>query len=410
VIRFAVILVGLLVAACHVLMLAEVPCDIGRDEHCPPAHVCAPSADDGGGICLPIVETDGGPTGDGDGDGDGDGGTIDQCPTFEHTVPADVTSTSAVSMRASTSPYDRGPVVFGAVPDGRPTTDLIRIDVGDAVAGSLREHADGAQGTIIGWIQLGIDPDTITSEVALFHVAPWSVRIRPGRKMIISNGIVDAELPDLVDELRDGNEHFFALRWDAKRKLDLNNHLIVHVDAFYRGAIGDSWLPVAPTGSHLLGGSPSCANGITSKFSGLTVFRRVLTDGRSGTSLGNDNELGAMRSTDDPLRVTGAFDVLLAVPTDHISTTLSTTGQAWAMPLDDELANADGFTLSTVLADPGQRFAVHPNATVEPLPDEERLFEDGVAFRSSSPVHGLGMWIPVSPGDRIVARVLARRR
>jgi len=418
--RALVLVVPALLGACHVLMLADVPCDVGRDDQCPPGLACG--AD---GICgeAPvdggeIVDDDAGlPDGDAgapppDAGDPGDGGPIvdggGACLDDFAPPPVGVLEQNHVGLRdGAEGPYDRVVAISAAATDGRPTADVVAIDIGDELSPTLSEHATSAFGSIVAWVRVGVDLDAITGESALFHVEPWTVSIAPGPVLVVDNGVVRFESSDLAEELADGEEHLFSLRYDARRPLDATAHVILHVDAIYEGGVFAPWQPTPLVGPHLLGASPSCASGVTSSISGLTVYRRVLTDGRSGTDIGDVNELATMRESSDPL-TTGVFDVLLSVPTDNQDTRrMRDEDQAWAMPLDDELANLDGFALSEVLTDPGQRFVLGDGVTVESMPDDERVFDDGVAFRSSSPVEGIGMWIPVTPGDSLVARVIA---
>lgn len=252
---------------------------------------------------------------------------------------------------AGGGPFAAAPWISSAFTDqGTQRGDALTVDLGSELGPGFYEHFDSNQGTIVLWLVPYWSIASVPSgDRCLLVVGDFRLCLDTGARSIwvrfdASNRF---ELSGALAGWTAGSVHFVGLRWNSHAPAGASD-VEIFVDAA-RFASGDIQLvPATPRGPIVIGAAGADGTAaIGGAISGLTIYRRPLADPFGGFDLGHGDEMGAMRSATprrDPGRITGPWDVLLALPTDGASNYVSDgNGDAWSHPHAASLTGRNGF-------------------------------------------------------------------
>lgn len=255
---------------------------------------------------------------------------------------------------SSPPPGSSGPGDGGG--DGGPAGRLtsIAFQPGGELQDLLYEHADGRQGTILLWIELGPDVADLAGPVDLAHLSGFTITLHPDRPAVVArlDGAapeegLEADVPGFGPE----TSHLLSLRWDSTQVLGDLQHASLRVDdgaAVY--GLADPFAPaLAPEDEQLITGGASAADGpvvIRSAF----VLRRPIRDDDppSGVAIGigDEHELIFTAGVEgDPTQVFGSWDVVFGL-SRHGDPATKEPFRGWSHPAGDSLLGPGGFMLS----------------------------------------------------------------
>jgi hypothetical protein len=123
-----------------------------------------------------------------------------------------------------------------------------------------------------------------------------------------------------------GTLYSCIFRWDSKSKLDGTNYGCISVNDSHTFGITTAPTVAAPAATMYIGSSGAAGAG-SGIIEGLTVYRRVLSDGTYGTDVGNGDEVNLIwnaGSGTDPCSISGFSDVTFCLPTDSTAGALTT--------------------------------------------------------------------------------------
>ncbi|MFC1790241.1 DUF2341 domain-containing protein [Patescibacteria group bacterium] len=266
--------------------------------------------------------------------------------------------TAGMAKREGPGPFASAPIAQGDWDNG--STDNLSYSRGNAISSNFREVFDQIQGSIVLWVTPEWDGDDGLKHT-LFSANDAEINtLYKGTddKLYWTQGWGNGVSVD-ISSWEAGTTYCVVARWDRNNTLDGTNYYSLSIDdshTFARTAISGS--PSIGVSSYVgwnhVGGNP--ANAI---IEGLTIYRRPLYDGTYGIDIGNGDEIlkiydsdesGDGSSPQDPILVTGSWDVVFALPTNASTGALSTgTGEAWTHPHASNLlpgnSNTGGFML-----------------------------------------------------------------
>ncbi|HEY8147131.1 MAG TPA: hypothetical protein VIG06_30830 [Kofleriaceae bacterium] len=244
----------------------------------------------------------------------------------------------------------------GGGDDGGPAGRLtsIAFQPGGQLSDLLYEHADGRQGTILLWIELGPDLDALADPVDIAHLSGFTISLDPGRQVVIARLDGAAPADDLevqVPAFGPETSHLVSLRWDSTQVLGDLRHASLRVDdgtAVY--GLSDAFAPaLGSEDEQLITGGASADDGpivIRSAF----VLRRPIRDDDppSGVAIGIGDEHEAIFAAGvdgDPTQVFGSWDVVFGL-SRHGDPSSQEPFRGWSHPAADSLLGPGGFMLS----------------------------------------------------------------
>ena len=341
-----------------------------------------------------------------------DGGVLDGgdaggffCPLDDSACAPLVGFSPQLAKRASEGPFEVGVMLQGDArhpSDG--TGDVLLIPRGDLVAGStFYARGDSGQGTALAWITPEWDASTLPAPVMLWEIAGFRVGVEPMGDVVVVGGSGASERVAGAWSFAAGTPHLVALRWDEHAPVEGSANVTLTLDdVTYPLALG---VPSAPQVNQRVGvmgaSGDRSANAL---IAGLTVYRRPLASGGGGVDTGAGDELAALYAAGagkDPTRVTGSWDVVLALPTDQAEGALASTGQAWSHPHAQNLLGTRAFALgSSFDGSLGSFSSIAFSGSTS-------LFGSGVSIQTSSSSAGRYFQIPSAGGTSYVLRALA---
>lgn len=317
---------------------------------------------------------------------------------------------------------------LNAPPSGLPTPGddagaegrlvAISYDMGGQIADALYEHADGQQGTILLWLELGPDLGALEGPVDLAHLSGFTIELDPGTRMVVArlDGMAeDGEMTAAIGDWAAGTTHLLSLRWDATSVLGDLQHASLRVDegdAVY--GVGDRFEPaVTPEEPQVIDGGAVAEDGPVIVRSAFVLRRPIRDDDPpSGVYVGIDDEHEAIFSAGvagDPTLVFGSWDVVFAL-SPHGDPVVAEPFRGWSHPLGDNLLGAGGYMLSRDLA--ADRWTlVDESGTLGGDPAVASAatgtFNGGYRVENGSLSRTLTSGVDVHPGDRLLLRVIA---
>jgi hypothetical protein len=148
-----------------------------------------------------------------------------------------------------------------------------------------------------------------------------------------------------------GTAYHVVTRWDFKNTIDGTNYMCISVNDTH--TYGRTTTPSigTPGTTITIGGTQGTENGrysFNGSISGLTVYRRVLSDGVNGNNAGNGDEIARIYNGGtfvDPIEITGSQDVVFAAPTNGTVGELVTgVGEAWSSPWTSNVPSITNMT------------------------------------------------------------------
>jgi hypothetical protein len=251
---------------------------------------------------------------------------------------------------ASSGPGDGG--ADGGGPVGRLTS--IAFQPGRQIRDMLYEHADGRQGTILLWIELGPDLGDLAGPVDIAHLSGFTITLDPDRQTAVARldgAAVDDDLEVEISDFGPGTSHLVSLRWDSTQVLGDLRHASLRVDdsATIYGLSSPFPPALGPDDEQLITGGGSTDDGpivIRSAF----VLRRPIRDDDppSGVAIGFGDEHEAIFAAGvegDPTQVFGSWDVVFGL-SRHGDPSSKEPYLAWSHPAGESLLGAGGFMLA----------------------------------------------------------------
>jgi hypothetical protein len=189
-----------------------------------------------------------------------------------------------------------------------------------------------------------------------------------------------------------GSTYLVIVRWDARQPIIGNNHVVVDINGDRYEGQAEPWEPSSgqrlTVGAHAQNGSGSAS----AMIEGLTVYRRPLFDGRFGTDLGMGDEISAINDGfgRDPTAITGAWDVVLAVPSNQVEGPIATgdgsvaPGHAWSFPFEANLLGTPGYMAPGAHSEWTIWQADDAPIEAYDAPPEDRIFGTGIVLDADS--------------------------
>ncbi len=254
------------------------------------------------------------------------------------------TFTPNMAKRLATGPFECGVIPQGKF-DGTDAGDRLYMIANGLLGnplGGLTNLLDYHQGTIVFWITPEWSGDNAIWQY-IYNSTDFGIYKFTNDKLYIAirdgSGSFQSFSID-VSAWTPGTTYFVACSWDTKKTIDGVNDFRIGINDLF--SYGGACAGVDITPATVINiGSLNAANPGNAVISGLTVWRRVLSDGVYGQPLcfnqnGPIDELAAIFNGGagvDPCTITGSRDVLFCLPTDCAAGELTGTGQAWSHPL-----------------------------------------------------------------------------
>lgn len=244
---------------------------------------------------------------------------------------------------------------------GEPAERLLSIEwtPGGQISDSLFAHADGKQGTILLWIELGSDLTGLESQVDVAHMAGFTIALDPIAGSVLARlDDPGEEIRAEVDDWNPGTSHLITLRWDAVSVLGDLQHVSLRVDG--GEAVYGVQEPFAVTygfeSPQIIAAGASAEDGPVVLRSAFVLRRPIRDDGPpSGVYLGIDDEHEAIFAAGvdgDPTLVFGSWDVVLGL-SPHGDPVTGEPFLGWSHPFADNLLGGGGFMLARSLSQDG---------------------------------------------------------
>jgi hypothetical protein len=247
-------------------------------------------------------------------------------------------------------------------------------------------------------------PADLPEQMALFSVAGLSVRVLPDGSGTIQGGGLASVVAGAFTGLTAGVTTLVVLRWDLDEgRFTGGRHFALTVDNVTHR---QSTTAAALAGAEVVIGARDAAGDrpAFADISGFTLYRRVLGGGGEAGGIGGRDEIALIRNGGifrDPVRVTGSWDVVLAVPTDMSGEgPLPPSGQAWTHPHGNNLLGANG------LLDTVDSWAPTFGASFFAPPVDELVFGFGRTLLRDNPADQVAIPIPLGTTS-VVVRALA---
>ena len=255
--------------------------------------------------------------------------------------PALATFTAAMAKRTAPGPFATAPIVQGDL-DGSGVPDILMYEDGTQISGHFYTAGDGYQGSIVMWITP--EEDTATMANARY-LTPGGVMFRiSGNNLTVYSGRGATNL-GAVNNLNwtAGSLYCFCASWDADNPISGANHVRITINDSHTFIRNTAFTPSMEDECYP-GSLYDGTSQLNAIIEGLTVYRRVLSDGTYGdpATAGVDELLAiyAAGAGKKPEEVCPE-DVVMAFPTNGVAGELATgDGEAWTFPWsDNELLN-----------------------------------------------------------------------
>jgi hypothetical protein len=242
------------------------------------------------------------------------------------------TFTAGMATRNSGGPFGAGVLVQGKM-DGTGIGDTLSFPRGTLINGNWYSNFDPYQGSIVFWIT----PEWSSGD-GVDHYLLYASSANPIRFYVSGAGNMTLRIGGTIQSTPvtwvAGNTYQVTLRWDCKNTIDGTNFQCISVNDVH--AFGITTIASPSVDATLYLGSSGISSPSNAIIEGLTIYRRVLSDGSFGHDVGNGDEINliyAAGAGKDPTEITGSFDVCLCVPTNATPGPL-TTGptNAWSHP------------------------------------------------------------------------------
>ena len=321
--------------------------------------------------------------------------------------PSNLTFTPSIAKRIS-----QGPFAVGVFIQGDPanqdtlTDDSMAYGRGSQIGGNFYQTFDASQGSIV----LFWTPEYSSTNLSAGFNYLWYADSNYNLSYDYTNDrysiVLGGQSMTVDSSISAGTSYSIVLRYDTNNYISGSNYACLSINDSHNCGITTQPTSSQPSTSFYLG-SDGADEAVSGLIEGFTIYRRVLYDGVSGTSIGNGDEINLIynsASGRDPTIVTGSFDVVIAIPLDGNAGSLCNgTGSAWTHPHADNLLSNGYLTSGTAWSNWTQIGTPSVNGL---LSASNQVFASGYYWTSDAVDEGYYQDITVNGGDDFVARAI----
>lgn len=291
--------------------------------------------------------------------------------------------------------------------------DVVAAGLGARIGDSLYEHFDGTQGSIVFWVTPEWNIDDISDSTRHFlRLGDFALGVDgTARGVFVQIGTSRQVFAGALADWTAGSTHFVALRWDIRHLFNGNGHVVLTVDDRAYDGFLDSLQPPALDTPLFIGASDQTGSSVIGALvEGLTIYRRPLTGGNAGVSVGHGAELDAIHNLGhgrEPTLVTGSWEVVFALPGDGEVWRLAAptdTSQAFSHPYRANLLGDPGYLLTDAQRS-GWSAVGSASSAGDPLRDD-KIFGGGATVTTTAAHSGLRRDFATGSQDALVVRAL----